>query len=246
MNPQAAARTAVARRSRAQRARESDHRRAPEKDGDGDSIRILIADDHPLVREGLKRVLSEEPDLRVEGEAADSDEALRLALGEQWDVLVLDLSMPGPGGLEILERLRKERPELPVLVLSVHPEDQLALQALRAGAAGYLSKGTASEDLVQAIRRVVAGGRYISQTLAEKLALGLTLEPARPLAELLSEREYEVLCGLASGKTVSGIAAELSLSVKTISTLRSRVLTKLHLHNTAELIRFAIEHRVVH
>jgi two-component system, NarL family, invasion response regulator UvrY len=216
-----------------------------ERRTDGNPIRILIADDHPVVREGLKRVLSEERDLRVEGDAADAENALRLALEEDWDVLLLDLSMPGPGGLEILARLREERPELPVLVLSVHPEDQLALQALRAGAAGYLSKETASEELVNAIRRVVGGGRYISQTLAEKLALGLTLEPARPLADLLSDREYDVLRRLASGQTVSGIAAELSLSVKTISTLRARVLRKLHLHNTAELIRFGIERGLV-
>ena len=207
--------------------------------------RVLIADDHPIVREGLKRILSGEPDMEVGGEAADSDEALRLVLEESWDVVVLDLSMPGPGGLEILDRIRKERPGLPVLVLSVHPEDDVALRALRRGAAGYLNKETASGQLVGAIRRVVEGGRYISQGLAEKIALGLTLDAERPLSELLSQRELEVLRRLASGQTATAIARELSLSVKTISTLRTRALRKLQLNTTADLIRYAIEHGLV-
>ncbi|HKF42524.1 MAG TPA: response regulator transcription factor [Thermoanaerobaculia bacterium] len=203
-------------------------------------MRILIADDHAIVREGLKTILSREHDMEVGAEAANSEEALRLALDENFDVVILDVFMPGNGGLETLGRLRKERPELPVLVLSVHPEDDLALQALRSGASGYLNKDAACEQLVGAVRKVVSGGHYISESLAEKLALGLTLEPARPLAELLSDREYDVLRRLASGRTVSGVAEDLGLSVKTISTVRSRVLRKLHLQNTAELIRYAI------
>src|SRR6266508_4717688 len=166
---------------------EGDGETRREGQADGHPIRILIADDHPIVREGLKRILSDEPDMKVEGEAPNSEEVLRLALGEAWDVVVLDLSMPGRGGLEVLSQLGRERPDLRVLVLSVHPEDQLALQALRSGAAGYLNKEAAWEELVTAIRRVVGGGHYISQTLAEKLAMGLTLEAARPLAELLSD-----------------------------------------------------------
>jgi DNA-binding NarL/FixJ family response regulator len=155
--------------------------------------------------------------------------------------VVLDLAMPGRSGLEVLKDLKREKPGLPVLVLSVHPEDQLALNVLKAGASGYLTKDAAPEELIEAVRRLVGGGKYVSATLAEKLAFGLTLGSARPLSETLSDREYQVLCLIATGKSVTEIAKEFSVSVKTVSTLRHRLLSKLNLRNTAELIRFAIE-----
>jgi len=203
--------------------------------------RILIVDDHPIAREGLKRIVSAQKDMKVEGEAADSAEALALVRGADWDVVVLDLAMPGRSGLDVLKDLKREKPGLPVLVLSVHPEDQLALNVLKAGASGYLTKDAAPEELIEAIRRLVGGGKYISATLAEKIAFGITLDSTRPLSETLSDREYQVLCLMGAGKSVTEIAKEFSVSVKTVSTLRGRLLSKLKLRNTAELIRFAIE-----
>jgi two-component system invasion response regulator UvrY len=203
--------------------------------------RILIVDDHPIAREGLKRIVSAQKDMKVEGEAANSAEALALVRGADWDVVVLDLAMPGRSGLDVLKDLKREKPGLPVLVLSVHPEDQLALNVLKAGASGYLTKDAAPEQLIEAIRRLVGGGKYISATLAETIAFGMTLDSARPLSETLSDREYQVLCLIATGKSVTEIAKEFSVSVKTVSTLRHRLLSKLKLRNTAELIRFAIE-----
>jgi two-component system, NarL family, invasion response regulator UvrY len=210
----------------------------------GRPLRILIADDHPIVREGLKRVLYCESDMRVEGEAADSEATLELARSEEWDVVVLDLAMPGRGGLEVLNLIRREKPTLPVLVLSVHPEDQLALQVLKAGASGYLNKEAASEELIGAIRRVVGGGKYISPSLAEGVVFGLASETAGDLREILSDREHQVMNLLVAGKTVTEIAGMLSVSVKTISTLRHRLLAKLKLRNNAELIRFSFERRI--
>ena len=206
--------------------------------------KILIADDHPIVREGLRRIISREPDLSVEGEADDSEQALELALGQDWDLLVLDLILPPRGGVEVLKRLRRERSDLPVLIVSVHPEDEHALGVLREGASGYLSKEAPAEQLIAAIRSVVGGGKYISPTLAEKLAFGLVSQTAEPLRDILSSREFEVMRLLVGGKSVTEIANDLSLSVKTISTHRHRMLTKLNLHNSAELIRFAIERHV--
>lgn len=203
--------------------------------------RVLIVDDHPIAREGLKRIVSAQKDMKVEGEASNASDALTLIRRADWDVVVLDLAMPGRSGLELLRDLKKEKPNLPVLVLSVHPEDQLALNVLKAGASGYLTKDAAPEELIEAIRRLVGGGKYISPTLAEKIAFGMTLDSARPLSEILSDREYQVLRLLANGRSVTEIAGEFSVSVKTVSTLRHRLLSKLKLRNTAELIRFAIE-----
>lgn len=217
----------------------------PREDGDAvRPLRILIADDHPIVREGLKRVLSSESDMRVEGEAADSEATLELARAKDWDVVVLDLAMPGRGGLEVLNLLRREKPTLPVLVLSVHPEDQLALQVLKAGASGYLNKEAASEELIGAIRRVVGGGKYISPTLAEGVVFGLASESTGEPREILSDREHQVMNLLVAGRTVTEIAGMLSVSVKTVSTLRHRLLSKLKLRNNAELIRFAFERHI--
>jgi DNA-binding NarL/FixJ family response regulator len=208
-------------------------------------IRILVADDHAIVRRGLRQIVADESDMEVVGEAQTTQEILDLARQEEWDVIVLNISMPGRGGFEALKALKQTHSKRPVLVLSMYPEDQFAVRAFRAGAAGYMTKESAPEELVQAIRKVVRGGKYVSPSLAEKLAAELGEDAERPPHEGLSEREYHVLCLLASGKTVTQIAAEMSLSVKTISTYRARLLEKMRMKTNAEVTRYAIEHRLV-
>ena len=208
-------------------------------------IRILVADDHAIVRRGLRQIVSDENDMEVVGEAQTTQEILDLARQEEWDVIVLNISMPGRGGFEGLKALKQTHSKRPVLVLSMYPEDQFAVRAFRAGAAGYMIKESAPEELVQAIRKVVRGGKYVSSSLAEKLAAELGEDAERPPHEALSEREYHVLCLLASGKTVTQIAAEMSLSVKTISTYRARLLEKMRMKTNAQVTRYAIEHRLV-
>ena len=208
-------------------------------------IKILIADDHPIVRRGLHQILAEQPDMAVLGEAQNAEELLELARRADRDVVVLDISMPDRGGLEALKELKALRPGAAVLVLSIHPEDQYAGRALKAGAAGYLTKDSAPEELVKAIRKVLAGGKYISPSFAEMLALRLDAGLAKPLHEALSDREYQVLCLIASGKTVSQIAAELALSVKTVSTYRGRILEKMNMQSNAELTRYTIQNGLI-
>jgi two-component system invasion response regulator UvrY len=208
-------------------------------------LKVLIVDDHAVVRQGLRQILTEIPELSVVAEAENGQDALNKVRAEPWDVLVLDMSMPGRGGLDILKDVRRERPETRVLVLSMHPEDQFAVRMLRAGASGYLTKETAPDQLVAAVRKVLTGGRYISPSLAEKLAFDVDRDSDRPLHEKLSDREFQVLRRLAMGKTVQEIAAELMLSPKTISTYRARVLEKLELKSNAELIHYAIGNKLV-
>lgn len=208
-------------------------------------IRIIIADDHPVVRQGLKQILADEPDMIVTGEAPNAQGLLEKVRKEKCDVLLLDITMPGRGGLDILKDLRREYPKLSVLVLSIHPEDQFGPRVLKSGAAGYMSKESAPEELVSAIRRVAAGGKYISPSLAEKLASDLADDGARAPHEKLSDREYQVMSLIASGKTVKEISANLSLSVKTISTYRSRMLGKMKMKTNAELIHYAIQNKLV-
>jgi two-component system invasion response regulator UvrY len=208
-------------------------------------MRILIADDHAVVRHGLKQILAEAFSQAVFGEAGNAGEVLSEIEKEEWDVVVLDISMPDRSGLEILGDIRKVRPTLPVLVLSMHPENQFAVRVLRDGASGYLTKASAPEELVGAIKKVLAGGRYVSPLLAEKLAADLSVNTDKAPQEFLSNREYQVLRLLASGKIVSEIAGELRLSVKTISTYRARVLEKMHLRNNAQLMHYAMEHHLV-
>lgn len=208
-------------------------------------IKIFIADDHPVVRQGLKQMLAEEADMRVAGEAANATELLERVGKERWDIVLLDITMPGRSGLEALKELRRDYPQLPVLVLSIHPEDQFGLRVIRSGAAGYLTKDSAPEELVKAIRKVCEGGKYIKPSLAEKLAIHIAEDFDKPLHELLSDREYQVMRLIASGKTVSEIARELSLSVKTISTHRTRLLQKMHLRTNAELTQYAIQHTLL-
>jgi DNA-binding NarL/FixJ family response regulator len=209
-----------------------------------DKIHVLIADDHAIVRQGLKQILSETDDLVVAGEADDGAEALQLARQQVWNVFLLDVSMPNRNGIDTLKQLKKEFPKLPVLMLSMHPEEQYAVRALKAGASGYLTKQSAPEQLVTAIRQVAGGRKYVSPTVAMQLADAIANDSnsEQPPHELLSDREYEVLKLIATGKTLTQIAEELNLAVATISTFRARILTKLGLSSTAELIRYGLEH----
>ena len=203
-------------------------------------IRVLIVDDHAILRRGLRALLSDAFARAEFGEASNAEQALDELEKKEWDVALLDITLPGKSGLDLLKELKAARPRLPVLVLSVHPEDQFAVRALKAGAGGYMTKESAPEELVQAIRKILAGGRYVSPTLAEKLALSVRKDFARTPHETLSDREYEVMCRIASGKTVTEIAGELSLSAKTISTYRARILEKLGVKNSAVITRYAI------
>jgi DNA-binding NarL/FixJ family response regulator len=208
-------------------------------------IRVLIVDDHAILRRGLRALLSDEFADAKFGEASNSEQALEQLGKEEWDVALLDITLPGKSGLDLLKELEAARPRLPILVLSVHPEDQFAVRALKAGAAGYMTKESAPEELVQAIRKILAGGRYVSPTLAEKFAFRVRKDFTRAPHEALSDREYEIMCRIASGKTVTEIAGELSLSVKTISTYRARILEKLGVKNSAEITRYAIRNGLV-
>lgn len=208
-------------------------------------LKVLIADDHPVVREGLKQIVTETQDMVVAGEANNGQEVLNKIREGDYDVIVLDITMPGRNGMDVLRQLRSERPRLPVLMLSIHPEEQYALRALRAGASGYLTKESAPDELLVAIRKVSWGGKYISSSLAEKLAFKLEVGREQAPHETLSDREYQVMCRIASGKTVMEIAQELSLSEKTISTYRSRILEKMEMKNNAELTYYAIKNGLV-
>lgn len=204
-------------------------------------IRVCIADDHAVVRKGLRQILEETSDMVVSGEAGNGQELLDRVFKGPCDVALVDISMPGRDGLETLKLLKKERPALPVLVLSMYPEEQYAVRALKNGASGYLTKETAPDELVAAIRRVSAGRKYISASLAERLAGELQDVGGKPPHERISDREFQVLCMIGAGKTLSEIAAELSLSVKTISTYRSRILAKSNLKNNSDIIRYVLE-----
>ena len=204
-----------------------------------------MADDHAVVRQGLKLILADHFKKAVFGQARNATEALMRIAKEHWDVLVLDITMPGRSGLEILQDVKRLRPKLPVLVLSMHPEDQFAVRMLKAGAGGYMTKESADEELVGAIKKVVDGGRYVSPSLAERMASYLTIDVQKAPHERLSDREFQVLQMIASGKTVSQIGRELSLSVKTISTHRARLLEKMDLKNNAELTHYAMQMNLV-
>lgn len=208
-------------------------------------IKVLIADDHPIVRQGLRQILSEIPDMVVAGEAVNGQQALDQVRAGGWDVLVLDITMPDRSGLDILKELKHQQPQLPVLVLSIHAEEQFAVRLLKAGASGYLTKENAPDELVKAIRKVVDGGKYISQSLAESLAFSLDVASDRPPHETLSDREFQVMQLIASGKPLTEIAEELSLSAKTVSTYRTRLLEKMNLKTNAEIVRYAIENGLV-
>jgi DNA-binding NarL/FixJ family response regulator len=203
-------------------------------------IRILIADDHVVVRKGLRQILEEASDIVVGGEAGNGREVMEKIRAGGWDALVLDITMPGQTGLEVLKEVRQVAPRLPVLVLSMHSQEQYAARVLKAGASGYLPKESAPEELIKAVRKVCSGGKYVSADQAEKLIYLFGNSSDKPPHELLSDREFEVLRAIASGRTVSQIAADIHLSVKTVSTYRARILEKMRMKTNAELTTYAI------
>jgi two-component system, NarL family, invasion response regulator UvrY len=208
-------------------------------------VKILIADDHPIVREGYKKILDDTADMVVADEAENGQEVLECIRKKEFDLILLDISMPGRSGLEVLKELKSLKPKLPVLILSIYPEEQYAIRAFRAGASGYLTKASAPHELITAIRKISQGGRYISSSMAEKLTYYLNADAAKPPHEMLSDREYQVMLMIASGKTVTEIADELCLSVKTISTYRTHIIEKMKLKNNAEITLYAIQNKLV-
>ncbi len=207
-------------------------------------INVLIADDHALIREGLKKIIKSEPDMTLVGEASNAHELYDQLRKVDGTILLLDISMPGESGLDALKELRLKHPKLPVLILSVHPEQRFAVRALRAGASGYITKESAVEELVQAIRKIVGGGKYVSLSLAEQLATELETG-SRPPHELLSDREYQVMCMIAAGKKSSEIAEELSVSLSTVNTYRNRIFEKMKMQSNVELTRYALENELI-
>ena len=208
-------------------------------------IRVLVADDHTIVREGLKQILSDTPDIEVADEAANAKEVITKVNDSDYDLVLLDISFPGRSGVDVLKQLKCLKPKLPVLILSMYPEEQYAVRSLRAGASGYVTKESASDELIAAIRQVTKGKKYITTSLAERLVFELEKDYGDQPHEILSDREYQVMCLIASGKTVKEIAEALSLSVKTISTHRSRILRKMAMRNNAQLTHYAIKHGLV-
>lgn len=208
-------------------------------------IKVLVADDFPIIREGIRQILEDTKDIRVSSEAADGQEVLDKVNRNNVDVVLLDVSMPGKGGLETLKEIKSLNPKVPVLMLSMHPEEQYAVRAMKAAAAGYITKARTHDELVQAIRRVAGGRKYISESLAEALPQMIGTQMEQPLYKALSDREFEVLRKIASGFTVSEIARQLGLNVKTVSTYRSRLLKKMNIRNNAQLTRYAIQNDLV-
>jgi DNA-binding NarL/FixJ family response regulator len=214
-------------------------------EGEAREIRILIVDDHVMIRQGLRQILADAFAKAIFGEASSANEALEQATKNRWDVVLLDITMPGKSGLDVLKQMVEAQPNLAVLVLSMHPEDQYAVRVLRTGAAGYITKNTASEEVIGAVKKVLAGGKYVSASLAENLAANLNSPAAKAPHELLSDREYQVMRMIAVGRSVKEIAFELSLSVKTISTYRTRIMEKTRLKTNADIIRYAVHEKLV-
>jgi len=208
-------------------------------------INVLIADDHAVVRRGIRQIISEDPEIDVLGEASNADEIMAQLFDKQWNIIILDITMPGKNGLDVLIEIKRKRPEIKILILSMHPEEEIALRALKTGASGYLNKDSVPGELIKAIRKVYNGGKYISSALAESLAFNFEKDTGIPRYELLSEREFQVMCLIASGNTLSQIAEELSLSVKTVSTYRTRILDKMNMKSNVELTHYAIKHKLV-
>lgn len=208
------------------------------------ALNILVADDHAIVRKGLKQILAELPERVFLTEAIDGNDALEKIAEKSFDIVLLDISMPGKSGLDVLKQIKKEQPALNVLMLSIHPEEQYALRSLKAGASGYITKESSPDELVNAVREIIDGKKYVTESLAEKLVQYLNYSGDLAPHETLSDREYEVFCMIVSGKTLRDISAELSLSVKTVSTYRSRILEKLKVKNNIHLTRYALEHGI--
>lgn len=208
-------------------------------------IKILIADDHAIVREGLKQIVAEESDMKVTGEAANASELFELLDKDSWQIVVLDINMPGKSGLEALKEMKTSNIKVPVLILSMFSEDQYGLRAIKAGAAGYLKKVSAPTELVSAIRKIVGGGKYISSTLAEKLADNFDVNNKKALHQNLSDREYQIMCFISLGKSAEEIAEELSISIHTVYSYRNRILEKMHLKSNVELTQYAIQNKLI-
>jgi two-component system invasion response regulator UvrY len=208
-------------------------------------MRILIADDHAIVRKGLRQLLLEEYPSAVIEEVSDAEGLVNKAMSDKWDIVICDLSMPGRSGLDALRQIKQSSPSLPVLIMSMHPEDQYALRVLKSGASGYLSKDSIHDELMNAIRTALLGKKYITPSIAEKLADAIDAESEKPVHELLSDREFDVFKLLASGKSVSEIASQLSLSITTVSTYRSRILEKMNIRSNAEMTRYALEKKLI-
>lgn len=207
-------------------------------------IKIIIVDDHPVVRRGLKQIINEEPDIKVTGEAENAQETINLIRRTECDAVVLDISLPGMSGIDLMKQLKQEYKRLPILILSVYPEEQYAVRMIKAGASGYLTKESAPEELVKALRRVVSGRKYISASLAERLADDL--EPSdKPPHEKLSDREFQILCMIAKGKSLKDIADELCISEKTVSTYRARILEKMNMSTNADMISYALKNKLI-
>ena len=210
-----------------------------------EKIKILIADDHAIVREGLKQIVAEEKDILVAGEAENSGRLMELLEKEKWSLVVLDINMPGKSGLEALKDIKHLYPDLPVLILSMFSEDQYGLRAIKAGASGYLKKVSAPTELVTAIRKIVLGGKYINQSLAEKLAENFESTRKELLHEKLSDREYQIMCNIALGKTAEEIAEELSISINTVYSYRNRILEKMSMRSNVELTQYVLQNKLV-
>jgi two-component system invasion response regulator UvrY len=208
-------------------------------------LRILIADDHAIIRKGLKQILLEEYPSAIIEEVNDAEEVIKKTISDEWDIIICDLSMPGRSGLDVVQQVKQNFPKLPVLILSIHPEEQYAIRVLRAGAAGYLSKDAATQELVNAVQRVLQGRKYVSSAIAEKMVSELDQDTSRPPHEVLSDREFEVFKMIASGKTVSEIAEQLTLSITTVSTYRARILVKMNMKTNAELTRYGLENKLI-
>ncbi len=208
-------------------------------------IKILIADDHAIVREGLKQIVAEESDMKVTGEAANASELFELLDKDSWEIVVLDINMPGKSGLEALKDMKTRNIKVPVLILSMFSEDQYGLRAIKAGAAGYLKKVSAPTELVSAIRKIVGGGKYINPTLAEKLADNVDVNNKKALHQNLSDREYQIMCFISLGKSAEEIAEELAISIHTVYSYRNRILEKMHLKSNVELTQYAIQNKLI-
>jgi DNA-binding NarL/FixJ family response regulator len=218
---------------------------APARGATEKEIRILIVDDHVMIRQGLRQILADAFPKATFGEAPSANHAMELVAKQPWDVVLLDITMPGKSGLDVLKQMVEAQPNLAVLVLSMHPEDQYAVRVLKTGAAGYITKNTASEEVIGAVKKVLAGGKYVSAALAENLAMSLNAPAGKAPHEMLSDREYQVMRMIAQGRSVKEIAFELSLSVKTISTYRTRIMEKTKLKTNADIIRYAVREKLV-
>lgn len=208
-------------------------------------IKVLIADDHAVVRKGINQILSEEEDIQVLGEASNGDEIIGMLYDKDWDIIVLDITMPGKNGLDVLIEIKQKRPEIKVLILSMHPEEEIALRAFKTGASGYLTKDSVPGELVRAIKKIYGGGKYVSSLLAESIIFSHEKDTHHNLHESLSEREFQVMCLIASGNTLSKIAQELNLSIKTVSTYRTRILEKMNMKSNVEITHYAIKNKLV-